>query len=45
MTLAELGKTYWLPEQNTDIIIPYWYFLPIPALLILLALWIIKRKR
>jgi hypothetical protein len=43
--LAEIGKMYWLPEKNTEIVIPYWYFLPVLALVILAALWLMKKRK
>ena len=39
------ATVYWLPEQDSDIVIPYWCILLGLAFLILLALWFVKRRK
>jgi len=36
---------YWLPEKDSEIVIPYWAILLVLAVLVLLALWFVKRRK
>jgi len=36
---------YWLPERNYDFVIPLWIPLACAAVVILLALWFVKRRK
>jgi LPXTG-motif cell wall-anchored protein len=36
---------YWLPDKNYDFVLPNWILAAGVAVVILLALWIVKRRK